>query len=94
MKSFLFVCLCFIAVAHGDIILGEDDEWKAFKVQYGKEYRAEEELYRKEIFKSNLKVCSSLYSFNVLPCIYNTVLKINASIRVTGHDLQVCVSGD
>ena len=56
MKSFLFICLCFIAVAHGGIITGEDYEWNAFKEEYKKEYSAEDEPYRKEIFESNLKV--------------------------------------
>ena len=56
MKSFLFICLCFIAVAHGGIIPGEDYEWNAFKEEYKKEYKAEDEPHRKKIFESNLKV--------------------------------------
>ena len=53
MKSFLFICLCFIAVAHGGII---PYEWNAFKEEYKKEYKAEDEPHRKKIFESNLKV--------------------------------------
>ena len=56
MKSFVFVFACFIATAYSAAFLGDDDEWEKFKVKYEKQYDPEEEIYRKEIWRANLKV--------------------------------------
>lgn len=56
--KYLLACLFFIA--HGDIILGQDDQWRAFKKQYNKRYSPEDEINRRETFKLNLEVSSSL----------------------------------
>lgn len=55
MKSLVLIFACVIVIAHCES-LGSDDEWLAFKAKYSKHYGPDEDMYRKEIWRANLKV--------------------------------------
>jgi hypothetical protein len=57
MKCLVFVCLCFTAVARSASLgLGSEAEWETYKVTYGKQYSPDEDGFRKEVWRTNLRV--------------------------------------